>query len=705
MNKPNLLAPDHAMPCIAPAPGKPADCDPREAWALSCSRRIVIRRPATPRIVIHGKRGAIVRLTGIHSLAVFLPVLALLLLSSCSGQPTPVAQATLPPSPTATPAPTDTSVPTFTPTATPTHTPTAAPTPTDTPTATPTPTPLPGANLVAFESYRDGNGEIYLLDTQTGDLTNLTRHPADDRAPAWRPDGGAVAFESHRHGNWEIYVLDLTDGAVTRLTENPAYDGAPAWSPDGSELAFESYRDGNLEIYVMAVAGGEARRLTDDPAGDYGPAWSPAGQSIAFTSWRDGNKEVYVVPAAGGAERNLTRNPADDEDPAWTADGSALAFVSWRDVDTKSGNRNAEIYEITLADDATRRLTDNPWPDLDPAWDAEGRLVWAAYAPGEPFETYDPYRPGDYHLYRAALAESAGLQEPEQVTDITWDDRHPAPAPLQVAALDGLAEVLPPEPPMPTPEPTLAPDGLAQVVQVPSITASFSQEPVLVNELVAPSLVAWQQDILAASGWDLLHITLGTWRGIEQERAKPLYTYDYGYLSWHKAGRALDLPLEYKVDGDDQMLVVREDLGPNTYWRMYLRAAKQDGTQGEPLTADPWCFWWRIVPAEEPEAYDAGGRQLPIPAGYYVDITALGKRHGWERIAAYQIDGDYHWHVDSNATEYWHYERTDGLVWWDAMRQIYAPDTLQQYVGWEAGLRKTQSEAMMRSKGVPTPRP
>jgi TolB protein len=625
-------------------------------------------------------------------------VLALLLLAGCSSQPTPVAQATTPPSPTATSLPTRTPTPTATPSPTSTSTPTFTPTPTHTPTVTPSPTPLPGVNLVAFESCRDGNGEIYLLDTKSGQATNLTRNPADDRAPAWRPDGGAIAFESHRDGNWEIYVLDLSDGSLARLTDDPAYDGAAAWSPDGTQIAFESYRDGNLEIYATSAQGGEVRRLTTDPAGDYGPAWSPDGTTIAFTSWRDGNQEVYLVPAEGGEARNVTDNPADDQDPAWSADGSTLAFVSWRDVDRTTDNRNAEIYALTLSDGTAQRLTDNPWPDLDPAWDAEGRLVWAAYDPGPAFETYDPYRPGDYHLYRVA---STG--DPERLTETNWDDRRPAPAPPQVAALGDLAAILPPEPPLSTPEPTLPADTLAQVVQVPGILASVSEEPILVNELVAPSLLAWQQDILAASGWDLLHMTLGSWRGIEQVRAKPLYTYDYGYLSWHKTGRALDLPLEYKVDGVDQMLVAREDLGQNTSWRMYLRAAKQDGSQGEPLKDNPWTFWWRIVPSEEPKAYDAGGKRLPIPAGYYVDITALGKRHGWERIASYQITDDYHWHVDSNATEYWHYERTDGLIWWQAMRQIYSLEILQQYAAWDIDLTKAQSPAMMRSKGVPQP--
>jgi TolB protein len=572
-------------------------------------------------------------------------------------------------------------------------------------------------DLLAFESHRDGNGEIYLLDTLSGELLDLTRNPAEDRAPAWRPDGSAIAFESHRDGNWEIYVLSLTDYSLTRLTDHPAYDGAPSWSPDGEQLAFESARDGNLEIYTMPAAGGEPTRLTQDASGDYSPAWSPDGRTIAFTSWRDGNKEVYLVLTEGGEVRNLSQHPADDEDPAWAPDGSALLFVSWRDVEPKSGNRNAEIYlarrtlrdqslATALEDDALQlaegfghaeRLTNSPWPDLDPAWDAAGRLVWAAYDPGSPFETYDPLRPGDYHLFRR---EAGG---PRRLAESDWDDRRPAPAPVRGVALDHLAQLLPPVPDPSPPNAALPPDTLAQVVEVPSILTSFAGQAILVNELVAPSLVAWQQDVFAASGHDFLAQTLGSWRTIEQVRKKALYAYDYGFLSWHKAGRALDLALEFKVDGANQMVLMREDLGENVYWRMYLRAARQDGTQGEPLRDNPWLHWWHIVADAEPEAYTAGGKRIAIPDGYYVDVTALAKRHGWERIASYAIEGDYHWQSDSNGTEYWHYERTDGLVWWDAMRQIYPLETLQEQVGWESGLRHAQSEEMMRSKGVPPP--
>ncbi len=130
-----------------------------------------------------------------------------------------------------------------------------------------------------------------------------------------------------------------------------------------------------------AAEGGAAQRLTENEAGDYGPAWSPDGTEIAFTSWRDNNKEIYVLPATGGQARNLTGHPADDEDPAWAAGwlGSGLCLLARRgcpDRQSQCGNLPTD-----LADGSTERLTDNPWPDQDPAWDVEGRLVWAAYEP------------------------------------------------------------------------------------------------------------------------------------------------------------------------------------------------------------------------------------------------------------------------------------------------------------------------------------
>ncbi len=88
---------------------------------------------------------------------------------------------------------------------------------------------------------------------------------------------GQIAFVSNRDGNFEVYVMDTDGSNQTRLTNNPAIDEGPAWSPDGTKIAFRSDRDGNFEVYVMDTDGSNQTRLTNNPAFDSFPAWSPVG--------------------------------------------------------------------------------------------------------------------------------------------------------------------------------------------------------------------------------------------------------------------------------------------------------------------------------------------------------------------------------------------------------------------------------------------
>ena len=54
---------------------------------------------------------------------------------------------------------------------------------------------FPGPNgQIAFVSLRDGNDEIYVMDAEGGDQTNLSNNDADDFNPSWSPDGGNDSF-------------------------------------------------------------------------------------------------------------------------------------------------------------------------------------------------------------------------------------------------------------------------------------------------------------------------------------------------------------------------------------------------------------------------------------------------------------------------------------------------------------------------------
>jgi Tol biopolymer transport system component len=106
----------------------------------------------------------------------------------------------------------------------------------------------------------------------------LINNTAWDSFPSWSPDTTRleIAFDSRRDGNQEIYIMNATGSAfqTTRLTYNNATDSGASWSPDGTKIAFASNKDGNSEIYVMNAAdGSEQTRLTNNNASDAEPDW------------------------------------------------------------------------------------------------------------------------------------------------------------------------------------------------------------------------------------------------------------------------------------------------------------------------------------------------------------------------------------------------------------------------------------------------
>ncbi len=142
----------------------------------------------------------------------------------------------------------------------------------------------PGGNKIAFASTRRGNWDIYVMEVEVeetrgreqvkaGKVYTLTFNPADDWAPAWSPDGKWLAFTSNRDGNPEIYVVNSKGGELRRLTNNPAGDYQPSWSSDG-RVVFYSDRDGNREIYVMGGEGTDQTRLTYNEYEDISPVWT-----------------------------------------------------------------------------------------------------------------------------------------------------------------------------------------------------------------------------------------------------------------------------------------------------------------------------------------------------------------------------------------------------------------------------------------------
>jgi Tol biopolymer transport system component len=280
---------------------------------------------------------------------------------------------------------------------------------------------------LAFASDRDGNFEIYVMDTDGGGQLRLTESPGEDYSPAWSPDGSRLAFVSTRDGNAEIYLMNADGTGQTRLTNNTAGDLSPVWRPDGAQIGFVSNRNGNDEIYLMGPDGSNQTNLSNNPADDSSFCFSPDGTMIALSSRReDAQFDIYRLNAAGGEATRLTFAEGDDINPTWSQ--AQISFQSNRD-------ENDEIYSMDPDGKTQNRLTNNSDLDLDASQTSDGAALCFATNRDGNLEIY-LMAPDGSGLRRLTTNSAADLQPALQPRAIVPPAPLPGGATVQFSAVE-----------------------------------------------------------------------------------------------------------------------------------------------------------------------------------------------------------------------------------------------------------------------------
>ena len=94
---------------------------------------------------------------------------------------------------------------------------------------------------IVFDSYAAGSGtqDVWIMDTDGSEQADLTpgTEASFDGAATWSPDGTKLAFHSTREGNVEVFVMNSDGTGVTRLTEIPtSVSGLQLGRPTGPRL-------------------------------------------------------------------------------------------------------------------------------------------------------------------------------------------------------------------------------------------------------------------------------------------------------------------------------------------------------------------------------------------------------------------------------------------------------------------------------------
>jgi dipeptidyl aminopeptidase/acylaminoacyl peptidase len=195
----------------------------------------------------------------------------------------------------------------------------------------------PDGATIAFQWYRDGDWQIFLLDEEGGEPRRLGEIDDPCGSPAFSPDGRYVYFARDDRGSecFDFYRCELATGdLVNLLPDTPDFSPLPDFdvSPDGSRIAMTASREAGYSVAIMpamVAAGGEGlAHVSEHPYTESSPRWSPDGDLLAVTSGTRGqDTAIFLVDPASG-RRDVVGGSEEFHAGhlAWSPDGGRIAF-------------------------------------------------------------------------------------------------------------------------------------------------------------------------------------------------------------------------------------------------------------------------------------------------------------------------------------------------------------------------------------------
>lgn len=234
---------------------------------------------------------------------------------------------------------------------------------------------------IYFVSKRTGSDEIWAMDWDGGNQTQLTRLKSLSAFPTVSPDGSRVAFTTWARGTPRIMMIDSMSGrSLPFYNQEASMNANASFTPDGKQIYYASTAGGLAQIFVADVNGQGFRRVSHRDAVEAEPKVNPKNPAVLLFSSGPGHEQIYQMTADGVGVSRVTNGEGEASNPAWNPDGQHFAF-SWTSGYAK-GDFN--IFVMDIGSRQYVQLTHGEGRNENPSWAPDGRhLVFASNRSGK----------------------------------------------------------------------------------------------------------------------------------------------------------------------------------------------------------------------------------------------------------------------------------------------------------------------------------
>lgn len=172
----------------------------------------------------------------------------------------------------------------------------------------------PSGHEIAYISYADNAMDFNRFDIDT---LRLTTTPLLDYIPlftgplSWSSSGRFLFFEmpgSTIGRIADIFVIDLQSGSLTNITNTTTRDADPAWSQQGDQIAYVANTEVDPQIVLASLDSDEwsLRQLTTNEGGKFEPTWVLDDTAIVYLSYDVRGSSLQRYDLATGVDTTIT---------------------------------------------------------------------------------------------------------------------------------------------------------------------------------------------------------------------------------------------------------------------------------------------------------------------------------------------------------------------------------------------------------------